>query len=207
LTGIVGLSRVLLTRIERGSVDPAQQIRQLEMIQNCAARSLQTVERVVDLARIDAGRLRCDPRAVDCAAVAADAITVLLSAADARGLRLRAETPGPVLVETDPVLLGKVLHELLDNAVRHADPGDVVVSVRTDPVRIEVRDAGPGVPSADRERIFGAFERGDRAAERDDGGCGLGLYLARRLADLLGARLAVRGEPTTFSVTFPGSEP
>jgi signal transduction histidine kinase len=63
------------------------------------------------------------------------------------------------------------------------------------------------VPAEDRERIFGAFERGDLAAERDDGGAGLGLFLARRLTDLLGARLTVHGEPSVFSVTLPGSLP
>lgn len=210
LTGIIGLTRVLLTRIERGDADPVQQVRQLEMIRSSAGRSLQTVERVVDITRIDAGRLRCDPRPTDCGALAVDAAEPLRAAAAGRGLRLRTEVPPrPVVVPTDPVLLGRVLHELLDNAVRFADPGDVVVCVDAGPpVRIEVSDPGPGIPAADQDRIFAPFERGDLAAERDDDGAGLGLYLARRLTGLLGARLTVRSEPggrTTFSVTSPDS--
>ncbi len=207
LTGIIGLTGVLLTRIERGDADPAQQVRQLEMIRSSAGRSLQTVERVVDITRIDAGRVRCDPRPTDCGALATGAIAPFLTPAAARGLRLRVVAPpSPVVVLTDPDLLGRVLHELLDNAVRFADPGEVVVRVLAEPGCVEVTDPGPGIPAEEQERIFAPFERGELAAERDDGGAGLGLYLARRLTGLLGAGLSVRGEPgggTTFSVMFP----
>jgi len=206
LTGIIGLTKILLTQL--GVADPARQARQLDMIQSSARQSLATIERVVDIANLQSGRVEGDPRLIDCRGVVADAAATFAAAAQERGLRLRTDLPDhPVTVYADTAILTRTLRELLDNAVKFADPGEVVLHAGTDRGRpiVEVSDDGPGIPAGDQERIFEAFERGELAAERDDEGAGLGLYLARLLADRLGACLSARSPAgrTTFTITFP----
>lgn len=101
------------------------------------------------------------------------------------GVRFVVETPTPVLVEADPERLAQIVGNLLTNARRAVDgDGEVVVSVRADATAavVEVSDSGPGVPAADRERVFDRFVRLDTARSRADGGSGLGLPISRALA-------------------------
>ena len=112
------------------------------------------------------------------------------------------------MTATDPGILGRLLRELVGDALRFADAGDVRIRLRAGdgPVVIDVSDDGPGIPLEEQARIFEPFERCAWAAERDDGAPGLGLGLARRRAGLLGAQPSVRsqaGSGSTFSVTFP----
>lgn len=212
LTGIIGLTRILLMKLAAGTADPVQQKRQLEMIQTSAGRSLATVERVVAIAKIESGRAGCDRRPVDCRGVVTEVAAAFRTTAEERGLRLHTDLPDhPVVITTDADILGQLLRELLDNAVKFSDTGEVCARIGTDddrPVVIDVSDDGPGIPADEQTRIFDAFERGELAAERDDGGSGLGLYLARRLADRLDAHLSVDSQTaqrTTFTVTFPAT--
>jgi signal transduction histidine kinase len=207
VTGIIGLTKVMLMRLEAGTVDPATQARQLGMIQSSAARALATIEKVTDVAKIDSGRLSAAPQAMDGREVVAEVASKLGDAAAGRGLPLRADVPDrPVMVTSDPEIVGRLLHELVENALKFADAGEVRIRLHASGPRvvIEVSDDGPGIPADEQARIFEPFERGQLAAERDDGS-GLGLYLARRQADLLGARLDMTsqaGSGSTFSLTF-----
>ena len=212
LAGIIGLTRILLANLAAAPPDLAKQRRQLEMILSTGRRSLATVERVVDVVKIESGGLTGDRRPTDCRVVVADVTDAFRAAAEQRGAALRADLPDePVMLTTDAGLLARALRELVDNAVKYADPADVLVRIRTDDdgfVMIEVSDEGPGIPAGDQTRIFGAFERGEGAAQRDEDGSGLGLYLARLLTDLLGAELSLRsdaGRPAVFTVTFPAA--
>jgi len=216
LAGIIGLTRILLTKLGTEPADVARQRRQLEMVLTTARQALATIEQVVDIARIESGGVACDRHPVDGRGVAAEVTAALRPAAEQRGLTLRIDLPGrPVVITTDAGILARVLRELVGNAVKFADAGEVVVRIRADDdgsVVIEVTDDGPGIPAGDQTRIFAAFERGELAAQRDEDGSGLGLYQAGRLADLLAAELSVRsmtGGPTTFTVRFPapGTDP
>jgi signal transduction histidine kinase len=132
-------------------------------------------------------------------------------AAAARDLRLVVEGPaGPVPLRCEEALLQRLVHELVDNAVKYADGPDVRIRLSAPaggPVGIEVATDGPAIPADERSRIFEPFERGDAAVARDDeGGAGLGLYLARQLAQELGARLELRAGDrpgTAFTVEIP----
>ncbi len=210
LAGIVGLSRILLMRINAGKTDPAQQVRQIEMIQASAERSLATVEHVVDIAKIESGRVTCERRPTDCRTVVTEVVHAFQERAESRGLRLRAEVPDhPAVIMTDGEILGRALRELVDNATKFSDTGEVVVRITAgddQPTGIEVADQGPGIPADEAADIFDAYQRGTLAAERDDDGAGLGLYLARSLTDLLGATLDLTsrtGTGSTFAITFP----
>jgi signal transduction histidine kinase len=207
LAGIIGLARVLLMRISAGTADVQTQIRQLEMIQASAAASLSTIERLVDLAKIDSGRVRPSLSRADCRDIITGVAAALQAASARRGLALRTDLPGhPVMITTDPAILGRVLAELVSNGVRFADAGEVRIELHGgEPAVIDVSDDGPGIPVHEQARIFEPFERGELAAEGDDDAPGLGLHLARKQAGLLGAQLSLTskvGSGSTFSITF-----
>jgi signal transduction histidine kinase len=178
------------------------------MIQASAARSLSTIDQVVDLATIESGRVRPAYQLVDCRGIVADVAATLGTVAAKRGLSLCLDVPDyPVMITSDPGILGRLLRELVSNALRFSDAGEVHVRLRTsdEAVVIDVSDDGPGIPVAEQTRVFEPFERGDLAAERDDDAPGLGLHVARKQADLLGAQLSLAsqaGSGATFSVTF-----
>ena len=215
LAAIIGLTRILLMRLAGGQADAATQVRQLEMVQASAARSLATIEQVVDLARIESGRVCASPQLVDCRGVVAEVAAELRAAGAERGLRLCVDVPqGPVVITTDSGIFGQLLRELVGNALRFTDAGEVRIRLHSGdgPVVVDVSDDGPGIPLDEQGRIFEPFERGARAVEGDDDAPGLGLGLARKQAGLLGAQLNVRsqaGSGSTFSVTFadPHTEP
>jgi two-component sensor histidine kinase len=215
LAAIIGLTRIMLMRLAAGQADAATQVRQLEMVQASAAGSLATIEQVVDLARIESGRVCSSPQLVDCRDMVAAVADELRAGGAERGLRLRVDVPpGPVVITTDPAIFGRLLRELAGNALRFTEAGEVRIRLRSGdgPVIIDVSDDGPGIPLHEQGRIFEPFERGARVAGGDDSAPGLGLGLARKQAGLLGAQLNVRsqaGSGSTFSITFadPHTEP
>jgi signal transduction histidine kinase len=210
LSGIIGLTRILLVKPPTGQSDAESQVRQLGMVQASAVQMLRTVEQVVDIAKLQARESQRDPTPFDCRDVVAGALHAQRLAADRRGLRLLAEIPNdPVILLGDPDTLQRLLRELLDNAVKFTGDGDVRIRIRSadgEAVAIEVSDDGPTIPVGEQTRIFDAFERGEAALLRDDGSAGLGLYLARQLAHQLNAALTLSGgdDPgPTFAVEFP----
>ncbi|PJN25693.1 two-component sensor histidine kinase [Kitasatospora sp. CB02891] len=115
-------------------------------------------------------------------------------------------------VDGNPLWLGRLLTNLLDNAQRHARTG-VSVRLRTDPATgeavVDVTDDGPGIPPADRDRVFERFTRLDDARSRNDGGAGLGLAIARDIATLYGGTLRIEATAAgaTFRTRLPGTAP
>ncbi|HVX45446.1 MAG TPA: HAMP domain-containing sensor histidine kinase [Mycobacteriales bacterium] len=157
------------------------------------------VDDLLLLARIDepgaAGRFR---RArIDLAQLATE---LTADYADARvPVTVRA---APVDVDGDPHALRRILRNLLDNAVRHAESMvELEVSIRTGSATIVVRDDGPGIPLADRERVFARFTRLDDARSRDAGGSGLGLAIVRELVAAHGGTVALGDAAPGLRVT------
>ncbi|MFK4088150.1 sensor histidine kinase [Kribbella sp. NPDC020789] len=153
------------------------------------------------LARLDAGD-HPEPERIHVADLVRDAI-------DGRTARL--EITGEPVVLGNKTRLARVLGNLLDNAERHASNEiRVIVSSVDGQAVIRVQDDGPGVPEADRERIFERFVRLDDARSRDDGGAGLGLAIARDLAQSHGGTLAVSTSPAggaSFDLRLPLAQP
>ncbi len=116
-------------------------------------------------------------------------------------------------VRIDPDLLAQVIRNLLSNAHRHAEPGGrVVLSARAAGERliVMVDDDGPGIPPAERERVFGRFHRSEAARDRTSGGSGLGLGIARSIVELHGGRIWVEDSPlggARVSFELPGLQP
>jgi signal transduction histidine kinase len=167
------------------------------------------VDDILDLSRIQAGRIEIRARPVDPIALAQQAIREVDAAARAGGVKVMLEDPGkPFELQADPERIGVVLDNLLGNAVRHTPAGGQVV-VRVKPTsegaRVEVQDTGEGIPAPYQERIFDRFFQvpGSRR-----GGVGLGLYISREVVRAHGGEMGATseaGKGSTFWFTLPAS--
>ncbi|KQM79414.1 ATP-binding protein [Xylophilus sp. Leaf220] len=161
----------------------------------------------LELARIEAGRLRLDPAPIPLAELLDDVERMMRPQAEAKGLRFAVQTEGnaPEWIRVDAKRLRQILINLLANAVRFTDQG--TVTLRLDfshhVARIEVVDTGIGIAPLDQERIFLPFERGSAGRRASETGTGLGLTITHLLTELMGGQLTVRSVPgagSTFTV-------
>ncbi len=161
---------------------------------------------LLDVSRLDAGGVVPKVERFALGALIEELAVQFAPLAGERGLVL-ASHPGVFSVATDRSLLRSILQNFLSNAVRYSADGRIWIGARRrgDDVLIEVRDAGPGIASGDRERIFEEFERLESKGSAG-GGVGLGLAIVRRIARLLGVVVELRselGRGTTFAVRVP----
>ncbi|MER7954222.1 ATP-binding protein [Streptomyces sp. NPDC096030] len=167
------------------------------------------VDDLQDLALAEAGALTYHRGELDARELVETCRTAHSALASAAGVRLTADTPGPVRLYGDPGRLRQALSNLVGNAVRHTAPGGGVrleLAERDEMVRIAVRDTGSGIPAADLPRLFDRFWRADAARGRDTGGSGLGLSIARQIvADHHGAVEVTSevGVGTVFTIVLP----
>lgn len=177
------------------ATDPA---RYLRLMSKDVADLERLIEDLTLLARIDAGRLELRPAPFDLSELADEAVEVLQPVAAARGIEIRVDGPGPLPVEADSAALGRVLRNLLDNAIRHSPPGGgvtVELGVEPDWVVASIVDDGPGFADDMLDRAFDAFVRGDEARRRDGGGSGLGLAIAKGLIEGHGGDIVIGEGP------------
>ncbi len=175
---------VVAARAEQGLRDPAgsDAAAHLRAIEATARRSGDTIADMLELARLDAGRALGATEPVRLDALAETVADERREAAVRDGVVLEVAPAERIVVAADVGLLGRALGNLVDNAIRHGGAGgsvSVAVTAAAGRARVEVSDRGPGVPPAQRERIFDRFHR---AAGTAGGGAGLGLPLARLVA-------------------------
>ncbi len=173
----------------------------------CAGQMSDMLRSLIDLASLD--MQPSDPQwsVVPVAEMLGTVRAEYAALAIGKGLALTVRD-SPALVRTDPVMAERILMNLVSNAVRHTSGGRVLVACRKrgQVLRVEVRDTGPGIAPAHQEAIFEEFYRVPQARGGHGRGLGLGLAVARRMAVILGAALAVRSRPgkgSLFSVEFP----
>jgi heavy metal sensor kinase len=204
----------LLTTIEVALRKPRTPQEYRELLTDCLAtgqQMSQLVERLLALARLDAGVDRMRPREVDVAGLAEQCAALVRPLAEARDLSLRFERNGPLPLVADPDKLREVLTNLLHNAIEYNRPhGSIELAVErhNGHVRLEVRDTGIGISPEAREHIFERFYRADPARQADGLHAGLGLAIVKGYIDLMGGTIAVdstEGEGSTFRVTLPVS--
>jgi two-component system OmpR family sensor kinase len=204
---------VILSQAHR---DEADYRASLAVIRDAARRLSRVVDDLFLLARADAGQhlIRSDPLYLE--EVAEQAVRAMKTVADRHQVRLVLAGDHELAIRGDEDLLGRLLLNLLDNAVRYSPPGGVVEVrlVRTDGRgEVRVSDQGPGIPAEAQPRVFEPFFRGDssRAREEGDGsGAGLGLAIARRIAMMHGGRLELgesRPGRTEFRLELPLTGP
>lgn len=182
----------------------------LAVVAGEAERLGRMVDDLLTISRAEAGEYPLRTGPMDLAAVAAGEVRALRALADARGVALEGRTDRPVPMEGDAALLGRMLRNLVENAVKHGRAGDTVrveTGREEDACVVRVADTGPGIPEEARERIWEPFHRGEAArAGEGQGGAGLGLPIARWIAEAHGGtlRIASTGPAgTVFEARLP----
>ncbi len=214
LTSVKGFTATLLRRWERFTDD--QKRFMLETIEHDADRVTRLITELLDISRIDAGRLEVRRQPVDVALAARRYVDRMVASGNDERKFVVHVSPDLPEVWADPDRLDQVLANLLENAVRHGD-GTVtldlvatseVLSTGADPepvVAVSISDEGDGIDDEDLQRVFTRFWHGRRR-----GGTGLGLYLVRGLVEAHGGRITVRRASTggaEFRFTLPASVP
>ena len=169
---------------------------------------------LLDLAKLDAGRMTVEEVAYDFRALVADQLMFWRAEARKKGLTLRltGAAQAPRWIEGDPTRLRQVLNNLLSNALKFTETGSVTVGLGAGPqadgrlmLRITVTDTGSGMTAEQMDRLFQPFEQADAAIARTHGGTGLGLAISRQLARMMGGDITVQSAPgqgATFTVTL-----
>ena len=175
----------------------------IEVMQRAARKLTRIVQNLFLLARGDAGRYPISMSRFYVGEVVADCIRGMRSVAQARGVALSCSAPEDIVVVADEELIHRLVLNLVENAVKFTQRGGTVhvdVGAGGGNCTIRVADTGPGIESADQSRIFERFFRGDRARPQDAGGAGLGLPIARWIAEVHGGELRLEHSDSTGTV-------
>ncbi|MDQ1395126.1 MAG: hypothetical protein QOG64_385, partial [Acidimicrobiaceae bacterium] len=192
---------------------PEDRERFFSMATRQGKRLQRLIEELLLTASVEQREERCLPEEVDLAELLAELADDLAELAENR-IEIRA-VEGGRRVHTDPYKLRQVLINLIENAAKYAPTGPIEVTARPSSkapgkVAVTVVDHGPGIAPDDRERVFERFVQLDQSSTRSRGGTGLGLYLCRRLSDLLGSGLELTETPgggSTFTLLLPSLTP
>jgi signal transduction histidine kinase len=208
LNAIIGFSEVLLERLF-GEVNDKQDD-YLKDIHSSGKHLLSLINDILDLSKVEAGRMELERAPVDVASAIADALTLVRERAQHHAIALAQEVdPALGTLLADERKLKQILLNLLSNAVKFTpDGGRIDVTARRvgDVAEIAVRDTGIGIAPEDQAAVFEEFRQVGRDYTRKQEGTGLGLALTRRLVELHGGRIGVESEPgkgSTFTFTIP----
>jgi signal transduction histidine kinase/CheY-like chemotaxis protein len=207
LNSIIGLTRLLAD--PAGGLD-VEQLYQVGLIRSSTGTLLTLVNDLLDVAKAESGQLVINPAEVSLPALLATLRGLTKPMAEGKPVDVVVDVEGaPATVLTDEMALTAILRNLLSNAIKYTDSGEVRLTVRTVPGRVElqVADTGTGIPGGQLERVFEEFYQ-VQGAKR--GGTGLGLPYARRLAGFLGGELTLTSEAgrgTTAVLSLPHGTP
>jgi PAS domain S-box-containing protein len=206
LNSIIGFSEIVLAEIP-GPLNEEQK-RQLTMAHSSARHLLHLINDLLDLARIESGRVEPSFEDIDPAEVVNEAMEVIRPLAERKGLLLDQFLDLPPVLHTDRKMFFQVLLNLLNNAVKFTEMGQVRMETKTmeDHLIVNVRDTGIGIKPDQKPMLFEAFRQIDGSARKRYEGTGLGLYLCRNILSLLGGRIWVEsefGKGSVFSFVLP----
>lgn len=206
LNSIMGFSELLIEDEDAYSQEDRRRF--LQTVNQSGRYLLDLINDILDLAKIEAGRMDPNPEPIVLSGALDRVISQLAPLAASKSIRLKANCDHDSIV-TDARHLNQILLNLLSNAVKFTDAGGSVAvrsQVCGDRCVIEVSDTGIGIAESDQARIFDEFEQVNSGAQRTHDGTGLGLTLTRRLVELNGGRVSVvstPGEGSTFTVDLP----
>ncbi len=209
LNSILGFSGIMLQDLA-GSLTEEQR-RQITMINNSGRHLLELVKHILDLSRIEAGKVQLERSVFEAAAVVRSVASMILPLAEQKGLELRTSaSPECTTLHSDATRVEQILFNLMGNAVNFTDSGYVSLSLRSDDDHclFEVSDTGCGIAPAELNRVFEDFYQVRRPSVAKEMGTGLGLPVSRRLAHALGGDITVSSEPgvgSTFTLRLPKS--
>lgn len=216
LNGIIGMSTLL-----NGTELSEEQRDFSDTIATAADTLLTIISDILDFSKVEAGALELERTPTDLVETIESSVELVASKAAEKDIELacRINPDVPAGILGDPVRLKQVLMNLLNNAVKFTEVGEVVLTVstmmpeasqtsgQTTLLTFEVRDTGIGIPADRMERLFKSFSQVDASTTRRYGGTGLGLVISKRLVELMGGEISVEstpGEGTVFRFTLPG---
>ncbi len=205
MNAILGFTDVLRRAGPQGAAD-AQKY--LDIIHGSGRHLLELINDILDLSKVEAGRLEVERVACEVHQVVLDVARIMKVKSDEKGIGLQVVFDGPLprQARTDPHRLRQVVTNLVGNAIKFTARGEVRVSLRMDPapgstlLRIDVADSGIGIPTDRLESIFEPFVQAEASTTRQFGGTGLGLTISRRFARALGGDVRATSEPGRGSV-------
>ena len=209
LNGILGFANLLAEALEDN-----HDLREMaDIIHLSGHRLLDTLNSILDLSIVEAGRLSMQPEPVDVATVVRESAMLYSASAKSKGLELRSSLPEPALeVVTDERLLRQILNNLINNAIKYTWEGSVtlvaepVTDATNEAVRIHIADTGIGISQKDQEVIFDEFRQASEGYSRAYDGSGLGLSVSQKFAHVLGGRISlvsVPGKGSCFTLHLP----
>ncbi len=216
LNGIIGMSTLL-----DGTELNEEQRDFSETIATAADTLLTIISDILDFSKVEAGALELERTPMDLVETIESSVELVASKSGEKGIELacRINPDVPTALFGDPVRLKQILMNLLNNAVKFTEIGEVVLTVstmmpdasdkpgETTLLTFSVRDTGIGIPADRMDRLFKSFSQVDASTTRRYGGTGLGLVITKRLVELMGGEITVEstaGEGTIFSFTLPG---
>jgi len=213
MTAVLGFTELVADRVPAGSLLPEERSA-LETIQGNGHHLIKIVNELLDLSKIESGRLEIQPSRCVLVELVSEIASLLRGQATAKGSQLVVEYVGavPEVLEIDPLRLQQVLINLVNNAIKFSFEGSVRVRVQgipnaeMDRVRFDVIDSGIGMTRGQLATIFEPFRQADAASSRPHAGTGLGLSISLVLVKLMGGTLQVESEPgvgSTFRVELP----
>ncbi len=198
LNGIVGMTGLLLdTQLDRTQKDYAATVR------TCSDSLLSIINDILDFSKLEAGKLELEIVDFDLQKAVEETVDILVPRAEEKGVELITFVDPAVstAIRGDPGRLRQVLLNLLGNAVKFTERGEVVVRVievsadaHVAKLRFEVQDSGIGIPPDRRDRLFQSFSQVDASTTRKYGGSGLGLVISRKLVESMGGKIGVESE-------------
>jgi signal transduction histidine kinase/AmiR/NasT family two-component response regulator len=205
LNGVLGMAQAMAAE----DMAPAQRER-LDVIRQSGETLLAILNDVLDLSKIEAGKLELEEGRFDIAEVARGAARAFNAVAEERGLALELEIAAAAtgVYAGDPTRVRQILSNLISNALKFTEHGGVTISIERpdDGLTLAVRDTGIGISGPQLAQIFRKFEQADATTTRRFGGTGLGLSICRELAEMMGGTIeaaSVVGEGATFTVRLP----
>lgn len=212
LNAIIGFTSLMLMKLP-GPLTPDQE-KQLGMVHSSAKHLLSLINDLLDLAKVESGNVQIHLAEVACRPLVEEVVATLRPAAEAKGLALALQMPpGELVLQTDRRVLQQILLNLGSNAIKFTDQGQVKVVVTTtlrqgqERMAFAVEDTGGGIADEDQARLFQAFAQvGEDSRRPRVEGTGLGLYLCRKLSELIGGQMELQsevGRGSRFALLLP----
>ncbi len=207
LNSVLALSRVLMMQAK--SKLSEEEVSYLEVIERNGKNLLRMINEILDLAKIEAGRMDIHPRAFSFGQTLETMLESMMPLAREKQIELCADIAEDLPpLESDELRVSQILQNLLSNAIKFTDAGSVRISVRSDleNMSVQVDDTGIGIAESDLPRIFDEFRQADGSSTRRYEGTGLGLAIARKMAQMLGGEISVSsilGKGSSFTLTLP----
>jgi signal transduction histidine kinase len=214
LNAIIGLTEMMVTNAARFGTEKAQE--PLRRVQAAGTHLLGLINQVLDLSKIEAGKLELNPQIVPLATLIDQVIGTAHQLAEQNQNRLVVEAPDDLgSLTVDPMRLRQILLNLLSNACKFTKQGEVALRARRvvdgpDWIELAVADSGIGMTAEQLAKLFAEFTQADASTAQRFGGTGLGLAITRKLARLMGGDVTVTsesGKGSVFTVRLPGGAP